>query len=310
MSSNQTISVCICTRGRPKLLRKLLESLERLSELLGFDVQLVVVDNHPLGSAESVVQPIRHRWRIQYVRERKPGIAAARNAALKNSTSSDWVAFVDDDEVVDARWLVSLLETAEKFKADVVAGPVIPAFAHCVPQWFIEGGFCKRPRCKTGQNPKWLGTGNVLIGKRVLGANGGFDERFSLTGGEDTDFFLRAKRAGFKIIWCDEAIVYEHIGPERGNMRCQLWRAYHDAALWSSIERVHDPAFSTRATRALKGAARALRGAATFPLALFIGKRYVTRALEQLCEGAGMLGGLRNWVFEPYRPVDSSLRES
>ncbi|MCU1315413.1 MAG: glycosyl transferase family 2 [Candidatus Acidoferrum typicum] len=309
VSSNQTISVCICTCGRPRLLSKLFESLDRLSEASDFKVKLVVVDNDPLGSAESVVQCTQHRWPVHYVIEPKPGIAAARNAALKCSASADWVAFVDDDEVVDAQWLTGLVETAAKFSADVVGGPVIPIFANSVPKWFIEGGFCQRPRFKTGQSPNWLGTGNVLIGSRVLAEIGGFDERFSLTGGEDTDFFLRMRQSGFKIAWCDEAIAHEHIGPERGNMRCQLWRAYHDASLWSSIERVHDPAFSTRASRALKGTVHALRGITTLLFALFAGKRYVTRALEQICEGVGMLGGLMNLISEPYRQTRSLLGE-
>jgi succinoglycan biosynthesis protein ExoM len=304
VASHQTISVCICSYGRPQRLSKLFESLDRLGEGSDFDLKLVVIDNDPLGSAERVVRRTRHRSPVHYVVESKPGIAAARNAALKCSASADWVAFVDDDEVVDAHWLAELVETALEFKADVVGGPVIPIFANNVPEWFIEGGFCQRPRFRTGQNPKWLGTGNVLIARRVLAEIGGFDERFGLTGGEDTDFFFRVRHAGFKIAWCDEATVYEYIGPERGNMRCQLWRAYHDASLWSSIERVHDPAFLTLVSRALKGTARALCGITVLVFALFGGKRRVTGALEQVCEGIGMLAGLMNLIAEPYGSAD------
>ncbi len=303
MSFKQIISVCICTQRRPRLLGKLLESINELNVGSGFGLNVVTVDNDPLGSAEVVIRRIQHRWAARYLVESKPGIAAARNAALKCSAGSDWVAFVDDDEVVTPHWLTGLLDTAVKFRADVVGGPVIPIFADGVPKWFIEGGFAQRPRFKTGENPTWLGTGNVLISRKALLEIGGFDERFSLTGGEDTEFFVRARRSGIKIIWCNEAVAYEHIGSDRGNMRRQLWRAYHDAALWSVIERLHDRSLLTRVSRVLKAAAYAVEGTMALFMAIFRGRRFLTRGLEEVCEGFGMIAGLMNLISQPYRPA-------
>lgn len=289
------------------MLAKVLQSIKRIQTLSTLTLSLLVIDNDPLRSAEPIVKNFHWCWPVRYIVESKPGVASARNAALKYSTSTDWVVFVDDDEVVDPEWLISMLGTANKFGADVVAGPVLPMFGDGVPQWFIKGGFASRPRSKTGETPKWLGTGNVLLAQNLLQQCGSFDERFSLTGGEDTELFCRIAQSGFKVVWCDEAIVHEYVGPERANMQRQLRRAYHDAALWSVIERMHDPSLTTRVSRATKSAVYTLRGMSALMLALFRGKHHIVHALEIFSEGLGMLGGLMGAVHEPYRPVTVTL---
>ena len=38
-----------------------------------------------------------------------------------------------------------------------------------------------------------------------------FDIRFGILGGSDTHFFMRARRAGLAMLWCDEAVVTEEV---------------------------------------------------------------------------------------------------
>ncbi|MGI8959262.1 MAG: glycosyltransferase family 2 protein [Bryobacteraceae bacterium] len=297
------ITICVTTYRRPELLTHLLISLVTVTvpPETGLKIEVLVIDNDGWESGRAVTEHVRLPWKLRYAVEPRRGIAQARNAAVQYAGSTDFIAFVDDDEIVEPQWLRQLIRTAETFNADIVAGPVLPKFSDGVPRWFVQGGFADRPRYATGSIPKALGTGNVLIRRGVFREIGVFDERFGSTGGEDTDFFRRARNAGCKIVWCDEALAHEHIGTDRGNLRSLLRREYHDASLTARIEMASSPGIITCAHRSLKGAVRTVQGVLALPLALLLGRLQAVRALQRICVGAGMLGGLMHLCYEPYR---------
>ena len=81
---------------------------------------MVVVDNAPstTRTAELVAELAATEPRLRYVREDRPGLARAHNAALPHVTTP-LVAFTDDDVLVDPRWLGRLV--------DAFADPTSPA---------------------------------------------------------------------------------------------------------------------------------------------------------------------------------------
>jgi hypothetical protein len=65
-------------------------------------------------------------------------------------------------------------------------------------------------------------TGNLLIRRSIfVEGDDWFDPAFGRTGGEDSDFFYRQFRRGRVFVWCDEAVVYEMVPPNRWSV------AYH-----------------------------------------------------------------------------------
>jgi len=58
-----------------------------------------------------------------------------------------------------------------------------------------------------------------------------FDPRFDMTGGEDTDFYRRAKRRGATSGWAPKAIAYETIPAARLTVGYQFRRAAHQHAV-------------------------------------------------------------------------------
>jgi hypothetical protein len=58
-----------------------------------------------------------------------------------------------------------------------------------------------------------------------------FDRRFDLTGGEDTDFYRRAKQRGATSGWAPAAIAYETIPAERLTISYQFRRAANQNAV-------------------------------------------------------------------------------
>jgi succinoglycan biosynthesis protein ExoM len=82
--SQQRVSVCVATCGRPIGLAKLLGALEVLEIPPGTTLQIVVVDNDSSESARAVCDEAaaRHAYSLRYVVEKRRGIPFARNAAL------------------------------------------------------------------------------------------------------------------------------------------------------------------------------------------------------------------------------------
>ncbi|HEY2647185.1 MAG TPA: glycosyltransferase [Candidatus Acidoferrales bacterium] len=304
----QKVIICVATFRRPEQLKLLLASLRDLAMTeTRVNIEVMVVDNDANESARSLCETAVLPWPLQYFVEPRRGIAQVRNAAVKHSAGEDWVAFVDDDEIVEPQWLDNLIRAQQKFHADIVAGPVVPEYRTGVPKWFIQSGILVRHRFPTGSRPKSPGTGNVLINAEVFHKIGSFDERFGLTGGEDSEFFMRAAGAGFKIIWCDEAVAHESIGPDRAGLAYLLCREYQDASMLVRAEIAGSPGILKSAWRATKAVLRIVQGMLMLPLACFLGLPAIARALQRISLGAGMLGGLTGITFEPYRNPDSEF---
>jgi succinoglycan biosynthesis protein ExoM len=153
-------------------------------------------------------------------------IALARNRALSAATS-DHIVFVDDDEYVAEDWLENLIHTAETEKADVVFGPVIAVYPSNTPNWILRGGFFDRPRHPTGTQMPTGASGNTLIKSSSLGLlDSHFDSSYGLTGGEDAEFFSRLYKQGARMVWCDNALAYEHVPCDRMRISWLLGRSF------------------------------------------------------------------------------------
>jgi len=228
---NDPISVCICTYKRPDHLARLLRSLaaQELDDEMAFGA--IVVDNDPEASARETAETIRDDlpFELQYVHEPEPGIVAARNTSVRVS-STPFIAFIDDDEFADRRWLATLQQAFFESDADAVLGPVRPHFENHPPRWLVKSGVCERDEFPTGTritDSRHTRTGNVLISRETLDAvDGPFDSRYGgKLGGSDAAFFKQAIGLGKKLYWCNEAVVWETVVPKRQQRGYYLRRA-------------------------------------------------------------------------------------
>ncbi len=119
------ISVIICTFNRSSHLRNVLKSLSEqvVDEKLIWEI--VVVDNNSKDDTFEVIKSFHNSSYIpvRYVKEQKQGLSHARNRGIQESLGK-YVAFTDDDAVVDKRWVSSLYETFQKYKCDCVGGKI------------------------------------------------------------------------------------------------------------------------------------------------------------------------------------------
>ncbi len=304
------VSICIATYQRPEGLKRLMAGIDRLvfTQIPLPMIEVIVVDNDSDRSIQAFCEDLKSnfQWQLQYLSEAQRGISYVRNkAVLAVSPAADFVAFIDDDEVPEPDWLEQLLTVCQAEQADVVAGPALPFFpTQDVPQWVIQGKFFEPLRYPTGQLIKFAGAGNVLVRAGVLRAMGKiFDERFALTGGEDSHFFMRVDRAGYKLVWADNAIVYEWIPTSRININWILRRGYRCHSSYSLSEKELDPWLKVVVKRLATGGGRIAIGLVILLPSLFLSRDRFVTALLQICRGAGTISGLLGRSYEEYQTI-------
>lgn len=225
---SRTVTVCICTFRRPELLRRTLAALAGHKLDPGVRLDVVVADNDRWETARAVAEEFGREGPLEvtYCVEPEQNIALARNKAL-GQAGGELVAFLDDDEFPGEEWLTRMLEALERYGADGVLGPVRPHFDAAPPEWLRRSGLCDRPEHATGETLAFrqTRTGNVVFRRDVLeGLDPAFRPEFG-NGGEDQDFFRRAMAQGRRFVWCNEAVVWEVVPPERQQRRYYWKRA-------------------------------------------------------------------------------------
>jgi glycosyltransferase involved in cell wall biosynthesis len=299
------VSVCVATCDRPIGLANLLGALEALEIPAGATLQVVVVDNDSGESARAICDEVaaRHAYSLHYVVEKRRGIPFARNAALAAAlSSSDFVAFIDDDETPETDWLVELLRVQEYYSADVVTGPCLPRYVESPPRWVAEGGFHERPRYPTGTLRQVAFTHNALVRAAVFdGLDCYFDESMALNGGDDSEFFMRVYAAGFQIVWADNAIVRESVPASRSTVRWLVQRGFRVGTSSSWIELKHRSSSVFRLMAhgiycMIKGTALAF----SLPLK---GRAVAVEGLRLFSYGLGRIAGSSGHLHQEYRVV-------
>ena len=221
---------------------------------------------------------------------------STRNRATRERQRASCLAFIDDDELPPARWLLTLFNACHEYGVDGVLGPVKPYFDEEPPAWVISGGFYDRPTYPTGFVIDWLKgrTGNVLL-KMHLFAGGTPPFQARVLDREDQDFFGRMIEQGYVFIWCDEAVAYEVVPPMRWKRTFMLRRAM----LRGATSLVH-PTFGTRDI--VKSAVAVPAYILGLPFALVLGHDRFMTLMVKLCDHTGRLLALVgiNPIKEPY----------
>ena len=307
------VSVITLTYRRPGDLRLALPAvLEHVEALPG--AELVVVDNDTEPSARSVVEEYAASHPVRYAHEPRPGIAAARNRGLDETSQADVVVFIDDDERPQPGWLTALLDTYRSTGATGVAGRVVSTFDGPVDPWIVAGGFFDRLRRPTGAPVPVVATNNLLLDARTIRDWGlRFDETFGLSGGSDTVFGLEVLQRGGSLVWCDEAVVVDVVPPGRLTRSWVLRRAFRSGNTASRAAAHVRPGAAVRVRTGMagRGVVRLAGGAARLAAgALQRDARLRARGARTAARGAGMLLGSLGYVYSEYRRQPSAVSSS
>ena len=200
MRERKSVAVVVCAAGseREDLLRACVRSLLDGSRVP--DEILVVVDQNPaLEASVACWLPAA----VRLLRSESRGISPSRNAGLA-AASSDVVAFVDDDAVVEPDWLARVMQPFE------LSDDVLGAGGAVVPRWgggrrwlpdellWVVGCTYTGHRDDAGPIRNPIGC-NMAFRRRELSAAGSFSTEFGKQGGtlntcDETEVGLRLER--------------------------------------------------------------------------------------------------------------------
>jgi GT2 family glycosyltransferase len=145
------------------------------------NVNFVVVAN---GCTDGTHEYLTEK-RIHFIQFDDPlGFSKAVNAGINHDRTADYYIILNNDTILQDQspdtWLNMLLEPFLQDESVGITGPI--------RNWSPEA------------NHDFIIFFCVMISKKVIDAIGLLDESFGVGGGEDTDYCIRAKRAGFKYV--------------------------------------------------------------------------------------------------------------
>ena len=230
------ILISVCTYLRPNMLERALNCIIELKMPEDILVEILIVDNDKNLSAKNIVEKFKDisPYKIYYKNEPERGLSNARNKVLTSALelNADYIACFDDDDTPDNNWIFALWNFEKEMQAKtgipiIVTGPAFSRFDKTYPK-YITMNFRSKTTKKTGQLRHTAATGNVLIPIDVVKSGVFFDTCYKFMGGEDGEFFQKAQTYGFKIYWCNEAIIYENITEEKANIKRILKRYFYN----------------------------------------------------------------------------------
>lgn len=247
-----TFSIIICTYNRSAQLSRCVQSV--FEQDYPRDCQeVVIVDNNSSDNTSQVAKELTKSSPVPcayYVEERQ-GLSRARNCGIRHSRN-DFIVYLDDDATADTRWLSVFNETINAIGADVVGGKIIPLpeEGFTPPAWFdsmyVKGFFGLdystwgyKEKIIPIEHPLYLGGGNSCYRKSLFALPWvRYDSGLGRTGkklyqGEETllNFFL--KKAGYKIFYNADAVIYHYVDFNCVNkkhiLKKAFWGGYSDA---------------------------------------------------------------------------------
>jgi GT2 family glycosyltransferase len=221
---SRALSIIIPTKNRAPLIGGLIAALKSLRGLTQIQPQIVIADNASRDDTWKILQAASEDFPVQLipVKVSKPGKSATINEAVR-STDRAHLAFLDDDVIPEAGWLVAL----ERF---------IAAGIYQVGQGRIElespvgedpeirklnQRFRTIPRLEFDANIERLHSlngANFVIRRSAFEQVGLLDERLGPGASgtsEDVELAHRLNRAGIAIGYVPDAIAYHRVDRTR-----------------------------------------------------------------------------------------------
>ncbi|HSN15791.1 MAG TPA: glycosyltransferase family 2 protein [Anaeromyxobacteraceae bacterium] len=179
-----------------------LESLTRHPEGIG---EIVVIDN---GSSDGSGDWLQGAPGIRLIRNAENrGCAGGWNQGVA-AARGEWIVVLNNDVLVTAGWIQGMLDAARELALDVVT----PAIREGEADYDLDG-WARAVTAKLGRFCR-LGAADgicFMVRRRVFETVGTFDEHFRIGQFEDSDFFRRARLAGFRLGVTGRAFLH-HFG--------------------------------------------------------------------------------------------------
>jgi len=216
------ISIIIVNYNTADLIKGCIDSVLKQKNI-GFEI--IVVDNNSKDNSLEVLKGFGNKI-VVISNKDNLGFGKANNQAF-TSSSGKYIFLLNPDAVLTTEDSLKKLVNymAENNTIGIVGPKVVKDQKISLPQkCYPAEKYLKKPLEKLPGNIAWIIGASMLIRREVYEKLKGFDEAYFLYG-EEADFCLRARRAGWMIGYAED-ITVEHIGgaSERTTTTREYWQ--------------------------------------------------------------------------------------
>jgi len=220
MTDSAFISIIILNWNGKKFLDKCLTSI---SDTTYQNYEIIVVDN---GSSDGSIELLENKFPdVKLIKNNENlGFSKGNNIGIKNSNGSYVLILNNDTEIINKDWLDNIIKIFESDKKIGVVGCklIYPngKLQHAgveinfLKQWVtILIGWGEHPdKIEYNKDRKvdCVSGAAMFIKREVIEKIGLFDEIFSPAYYEDNDFCIRARIAGYKILYASTIAILHH----------------------------------------------------------------------------------------------------
>src|ERR1044071_6310209 len=216
------LSIIVPSKNRGAILAELLESLRRLVPNKRIQPEIIVADNGSEDQTFDAVTSLAKNFPVplKVIKVPRPGKSAAANEAVK-SANGEFLAFLDDDVVIEKNWLSAVEDFFQDGRFQVGQGAIhLPMSANPHTLQLVDL-YRTVPRIEyddTVSSVHSLNGANFFITRELFDRVGGFDERLGPGASgtsEDVELPWPLVGWGTAIGYAPKAMVFHRIDPSR-----------------------------------------------------------------------------------------------
>ena len=237
MDTNDDVCIVVVYYNGFEISRDCIESLLDLDYPSS---RIVFVDNgSPDGSGNAIYDLYKERI-IYLPLPKNLGVTGGNNVGIDYATQHgfEYVLFINNDTVVDASFLSKLIKTAIEYNALVVPKIIcfydqsrLDHFIGTEINWWTSQPLdytpypLDRPELNLKHEIKVASTCCLLVPTRVFADIGNMDEAYFMYQ-DDSDFTLRATRAGYRMLYEPEAKIFHKCNSTTRNKQPSYFEFY------------------------------------------------------------------------------------
>ena len=205
-------------------LKDTIDCLESVKRITYPNYEIIVVDNASSGDDVEVLKEKFGNYIYIIQNDKNYNCAGGRNIGIRhvlNNSIPDYILLLDNDTVVHPQFLNEMVEVAKKDCSIAIAGPKTYFFSNGKKLQFTTAkihiwtghivvpdiGKIDSEQYNDIQDTDYCQGSCFLMRREIIEKIGLFDTTYAVYF-EETDYCLRAKRAGFRNVYCPRSMIW------------------------------------------------------------------------------------------------------
>ncbi len=211
---NNYVDIVIVNYNTCLFLKKCIQSIRQYTR---YPYRLIIIDNNSRDGSRSFLKRLNRKNITVIYNYKNVGCAKAWNQGIKASRGK-YILFLNPDTYVSSDWLAKMVQCAEMDEKTAIVGN---------KQVNLQGVILHAGVIEKDEHAVFRGVGEkdspekfnqicdcidvcgacYLVKRKYIDKIGFFDERFFMYA-EETDYSFRAKRLGYRVVYCPVTIIH------------------------------------------------------------------------------------------------------